>query len=389
MKRRRIVNRAHARRAASRPPAAARSTSIRRASRGRSSSPRSRGCSRRTTWTRSAATGAARRRRACSRATRSSCTPASTMTSSTITTQPRDQLAASPRAAARRGTARTTSRRTARPSRPIAIKAAGDGEVDLRRRRQHRAVQRDGRATTHYFEGITFRNTDMAIEAGQKGIAGAKGLTVKRSKFENIGVGRALATGRARRLLHRRQRHARPRRSRTTLFTLVRHQAVGRRAGLRREAASMKSFYAVSIYGSGHVMAYNRVRGLSRRHRPRDLRHARRLSRTRRATACPCRSTSTTTTSRYVHDNCFETDGAMRNIRVFRNRCFNAALGAHEPAADLRRAGLFHSQRRLQRVVGAGEDSGGPVRHLDYLKTPTSASSSSSRRRRTCTSATT
>jgi hypothetical protein len=32
-----------------------------------------------------------------------------------------------------------------------------------------------------------------------------------------------------------------------------------------------------------------------------------------------------------MHDNCIETDGAMHNIRVLRNRCFNAALGAMSP----------------------------------------------------------
>jgi hypothetical protein len=32
-----------------------------------------------------------------------------------------------------------------------------------------------------------------------------------------------------------------------------------------------------------------------------------------------------------VHDNCFETDGAVRNIRVLRNLCFNAPLGAMSP----------------------------------------------------------
>jgi hypothetical protein len=32
-----------------------------------------------------------------------------------------------------------------------------------------------------------------------------------------------------------------------------------------------------------------------------------------------------------MHDNCFEADGAMHNIRVFRNRCFNAATGAMSP----------------------------------------------------------
>jgi hypothetical protein len=32
-----------------------------------------------------------------------------------------------------------------------------------------------------------------------------------------------------------------------------------------------------------------------------------------------------------MHDNCFEADGAMHNIRIFRNRCFNAATGAMSP----------------------------------------------------------
>ena len=64
------------------------------------------------------------------------------------------------------------------PERPIAIKAVGDGEVIF-----------DGNgnftlfnvmaADYTYFEGITFRNTEYAIWAGQQFIAGAKGLTVK------------------------------------------------------------------------------------------------------------------------------------------------------------------------------------------------------------------
>ena len=71
--------------------------------------------------------------------------------------------------------------------RPIAIIAAGDGEVIF-----------DGDDNTilfnlmsghyHYFKGITFRNTGTAIEAGMKDIAGAKGLTVKNCRFEKVGI---------------------------------------------------------------------------------------------------------------------------------------------------------------------------------------------------------
>jgi hypothetical protein len=32
-----------------------------------------------------------------------------------------------------------------------------------------------------------------------------------------------------------------------------------------------------------------------------------------------------------VHDNCFEADGAMHNIRIFNNRCFNVATGGMSP----------------------------------------------------------
>jgi hypothetical protein len=41
----------------------------------------------------------------------------------------------------------------------------------------------------HIFEGLTFRNTDVAIMAGQKELDGATGLTVKNCRFENVGFG--------------------------------------------------------------------------------------------------------------------------------------------------------------------------------------------------------
>ena len=48
----------------------------------------------------------------------------------------------------------------------------------------------DVRAADHtYFEGITFRNSEIAILAGTQFIAGAQGLTVKRSRFEDVGAG--------------------------------------------------------------------------------------------------------------------------------------------------------------------------------------------------------
>ena len=62
--------------------------------------------------------------------------------------------------------------------RPIAIKAAGDGDVVLDGDGNNVLFNIMG-ASHLYFEGLTFRNTTTAIEAGQKGIAVAEGLTVK------------------------------------------------------------------------------------------------------------------------------------------------------------------------------------------------------------------
>ena len=41
----------------------------------------------------------------------------------------------------------------------------------------------------HIIEGITFRNSDVAIFAGQKEVAGAIGLTVRNCRFESVGFG--------------------------------------------------------------------------------------------------------------------------------------------------------------------------------------------------------
>ncbi|MEO6186454.1 MAG: hypothetical protein ABIP38_02605 [Steroidobacteraceae bacterium] len=210
---------------------------------------------------------------------------------------------------------------------PIAIVAAGDGEVIF-----------DGDGNTvlfnlmggdyQYFEGITFRNTSIAIEAGQKGIAGSKGLTVKRSKFVDVGTA-----------IHSDW-------SGSAGFTILDNDLTGREALDRlftwyaikpwidfpdfAERAKMKSFYAISVYGQGHVFAYNRVRGFHdgidhvTYGMPDDWPDT---PRDRMPVAIDIYNNDISV----MHDNCIETDGAMHNIRVLRNRCFNAVLGAMSP----------------------------------------------------------
>lgn len=216
------------------------------------------------------------------------------------------------------GTYYLTAKGTA--DRPIAIKAAGDGEV---------VFDGDGNANLfnlmaadyHYFEGITFRNTRIAIEAGIKRIAGSKGLTVKRSKFIDVGVG-----------IHTDFAGSRD-------YYIADNEFVGRHDPSTlfgwqvpqwgsdprfKELGEMKSQYAVKVYGAGHVIAYNRIRNFHD-----GIDHATYgnpegypdTPQDRKPVSIDIIGNDISN----MHDNCIEADGAMHNIRVMRNRCVNSA----------------------------------------------------------------
>lgn len=211
--------------------------------------------------------------------------------------------------------------------RPIAIKAAGDGEVVFDGDGNNVLFNVMGADYT-YFEGITFRNTNLAIEAGQKDIAGAEGLTVKRSTFDQVGVA-----------IHSDW-------SGSKNFYIADNVMNGRNDPSyligwfsiwpwntvegQLEKQRMRSYYAVAIYGSGHVVAYNRVT-----HFHDGIDHATygmpdgypNVPRDRMPVSNDIYGNDVSN----MHDNCFETDGGMHNQRVFRNRCFNAAVGAMSP----------------------------------------------------------
>jgi hypothetical protein len=224
--------------------------------------------------------------------------------------------------------------------RPIAIKAAGDGEV---------VFDGDGnanlfnvkRADYTYFEGLTFRNSDIAIWAGTQFEIGAKGLTVKRSRFENVGSG--IFTNF----------------SGSSNFYVADNWFYGRNDPTRMIGWSgafwepfngvdgqkfppvMASYVAVKLYGPGHVVAYNYVAdfhdgvnvetygnpdgsvasapGLADgpKYPPREFRD-------RRPVAIDFYNNYMTN----FHDNPFETDGSMHNIRVMRNMMINSASHA-------------------------------------------------------------
>ena len=141
---------------------------------------------------------------------------------------------------------------------PIAIKAAGDGAVVFDGAGNFALF--DVRAADYtYFEGITFRNAEVAIQAGTQFIAGAKGLTVKKSRFENVGAG--VFTNFAG----------------SSNFYIADNTFIGRNdpnhlIGWNGEywtkfngvegqifPPKMASYVAVKLYGPGHVVAFNYI----------------------------------------------------------------------------------------------------------------------------------
>ena len=227
------------------------------------------------------------------------------------------------------------------PARPIAIKAAGDGEVIFDGSGNF-ALFSVVAADYTYFEGITFRNTEFAIWAGQQFIAGAKGISVKHSRFEDVGVG--VFTNY----------------SGSSNFYIADNWFYGRN-NLERligwgdpqlwrqfdgvdgqvHPPVMASYVAVKLYGPGHVVAYNYIAGFhdgidvetygnpdgvvaSGPGAPDGPKYPPREYWDRRPVAIDFYNNYITNS----HDNAIETDGSMHNVRVLRNMFINHASAA-------------------------------------------------------------
>jgi len=220
-------------------------------------------------------------------------------------------------------------------TRPIAIKSAGDGEVIFDGAANYALF--DVRAADYtYFEGITFRNADYAILAGTQFQIGAKGLTVKKCRFENVGAG--VWTNY----------------SGSSNFYIADNTFIGRDDpdhvigwngafwqpfnGVEGQKFPpvMASYVAVKVYGPGHVIAFNHVANFhdgidietygnpdgsaaegGPAYPPRDAWHLR-----------PVAIDFYNNVMTNFHDNPFETDGGMHNIRVMRNLMLNSASHA-------------------------------------------------------------
>ncbi len=202
--------------------------------------------------------------------------------------------------------------------RPIAIKAAGDGEV---------IFDGDGAenlfnlmaANYHYFEGLTVRNTNVAFLLGIKNIAGASGFTLKRSRIENVGRG-----------VHDDW-------SGSKNFYIADNVFIGRHDAdkmmgwngapwdkLPGFPERLDSEYAIKVYGQGHVVARNYIANW---HDGVDFATYGNPDGTPNVVAdrFPMSNDFYENDITNMGDNCIETDGGGRNMRVLRNRCANTA----------------------------------------------------------------
>ncbi|HEX5172237.1 MAG TPA: hypothetical protein VFW11_23840, partial [Cyclobacteriaceae bacterium] len=192
------------------------------------------------------------------------------------------------------------------PEKPITIKAAGDGEVIFDGDGAYRLFDVMA-ADYHYFEGLTIRNTDIAFYAGLKRVMGCSGLTVKKCKMEDVGIGVVTYSADSRD------------------FYIADNVLIGRHDpdtlmgwyGFEHPAP-LTSYYAIKVYGQSHVVCHNYIayfhdgicvdtHGLPEEGKPK------------------CASIDFYRNDIFnVADDFIEADGGVHNIRVFENRGFNS-----------------------------------------------------------------
>ena len=225
---------------------------------------------------------------------------------------------------------------------PITIKAAGDGEVIFDGGGNSRLFEVMA-SEHHIFDGLTFRNTEVAIFAGEKDVLGAKSLTVRNSRFEDVGAGvwteysgssdfyiaDNIFLGRE-----------------DQMRVIGWNQAGSRAAGIY-PSHQLRSFFAVKVYGPGHVIAHNAIAyfhdGICiSTYGPPEAELDRQAS-------------SIDIYNNDIHlsnDDFIESDGGVHNIRIFQNRGVSAAHNGY--SAQPMFGGPVYFYRNLLYHVGNG-----------------------------------
>jgi len=195
----------------------------------------------------------------------------------------------------------------------------------------------------HIVDGLTFRNTEIAIFAGEKEVLGAVGLTVKNCRFEDIGAGVWTESAESRDFYIADNLFL----GREDRMRLIGWNQAGMRTAGIYPSHLLKSFFAVKVYGPGHVIAHNAIAyfhdGIClSTYGPPDSDPER-------------RSSAVDIYNNDIHlsnDDFIESDGASHNIRIFQNRGVNAAHNGY--SAQPLFGGPVYFYRNLLYHVPAG-----------------------------------
>lgn len=225
---------------------------------------------------------------------------------------------------------------------PITIKGAGDGEAIFDGAGNHKLF--DVMATQHHiFEGLTFRNTEIAFFAGEKEVMGAVALTVRNCRFEDVGVGVWTENADSRDFLISDNLFL----GREDRMRIIGWNQAGQHTAGIYPSHQLRSFFAIKVYGPGHIIAHNAIAyfhdGICiSTYGPPDSDPERRAS-------------SIDIYNNDIHlsnDDFIESDGGAHNIRIFQNRGVNAAHNGY--SAQPMFGGPVYFFRNLLYQVPAG-----------------------------------
>jgi len=225
---------------------------------------------------------------------------------------------------------------------PITIKAAGDGEVIFDGGGNSRIFEVMA-SEHHIFDGLTFRNTEVALFAGEKDVMGAKSLTVRNCRFEDIGVGVWTENADSSDFLITDNLFL----GREDQMRVIGWNQAGSRSAGIYPSHQLRSFFAVKVYGPGHVIAHNAIAyfhdGICiATYGPPEAELDRQAS-------------SIDIYGNDIHlsnDDFIESDGGVHNIRLFQNRGVSAAHNGY--SAQPMFGGPVYFYRNLLYHVGNG-----------------------------------
>jgi len=196
------------------------------------------------------------------------------------------------------------------PEKPIVIKAAGDGEAIFDGDGCHRLFDVSAADNT-WIEGLTIKNADVAIFAGFKDTLGCTGLTVRNCRFEDVGMAVITQFAGSKNFYIA---------DNVVLGRDDRNRLVGWQNVAPYKPTPLRSYVGIKIYGQGHVVCHNYVAyfhdgiDVCTHGSPPKLR-------TEQAAAIDIYNNDIY----LMVDDFIEADGGVHNIRVMRNRGFNAA----------------------------------------------------------------